>query len=167
MNYNYLNFLRPIFENSRNIQIIDSNGEIKYTINPFFIVNSLASNNLVKINLKNDKIILLNFNNSTEARTALFELQKQIDQLTKKTPIVIEKNIENYVENISQSWYENINTPLGEVTIFHNSQEEFYDGEFSGSVILVTTQSLAQPYTLENVSRNYKHVYYYETTKPI
>ena len=66
----------------------------------------------------------------------------------------------NYVENISQSWYENLNTPLGEVTILHNSQEEFYDGEFSGSVILVTTQSLAQPYAVENVSFEYTPILY-------
>jgi len=100
MSYNYQNFLRPIFENSRNIQILDSNGVIKYTINPFFIINTMVSNNVLKINLKNDKIILLDFNNSTEAKSAIAQLQLQIDNLTQKTPISIDKNIENYI-----SWY--------------------------------------------------------------
>ena len=48
----------------------------------------------------------------------------------------------NYVENVSQSWNETYITPLGEVTMLHGSQEEFYDGEFSGSHIIVSTQDL-------------------------
>jgi hypothetical protein len=66
----------------------------------------------------------------------------------------------NYVSNTSQSWYETYPSPLGEVTVFHDSQDEFYDGEFSGSVILVTTQSLNQAYPLENASFNYTPVIY-------
>ena len=66
----------------------------------------------------------------------------------------------NYVGNISQSWNETYATPLGEVIVLHNSQEEFYDGEFSGSVILVTTQSLNQPYPLENASFEYTPILY-------
>jgi hypothetical protein len=66
----------------------------------------------------------------------------------------------NYVGNVSQSWNETYATPLGEVTVLHNSQEEFYDGEFSGSVILVTTQSLSQPYPLENASFEYTPILY-------
>lgn len=100
MSYNYLNFLRPIFPNSRNIQIIDRNNEIKFTVNPYFILSPLVNNNVVRINLKNGKTILLDFNNSTEAKSALESLQEQIDILTQKTPIVIEKNVENFIEDI-------------------------------------------------------------------
>jgi hypothetical protein len=69
----------------------------------------------------------------------------------------------NYIGNVSQSWNETYATPLGEVTVLHNSQEEFYDGEFSGSVILVTTQSLNQPYPLENASFEYTPILYNNT----
>jgi hypothetical protein len=69
----------------------------------------------------------------------------------------------NYVGNVSQSWYETVQSPLGLVVTLHNEQDEFYDGEFSGSVIVVTTQSLNQPYAIENVVLNYKHVYYFST----
>jgi hypothetical protein len=62
---------------------------------------------------------------------------------------------------ITQSWSETYQTISGSVTILHDAQDEFYDGEFSGSVILVTTQSLNQPYPLDNISFNYKHVFYY------
>ena len=61
---------------------------------------------------------------------------------------------------ITQSWSETYPTVLGEVTVTHDSQEEFYDGEFSGSVILVTTQSLNQPYPLENASFEYTPILY-------
>ena len=56
---------------------------------------------------------------------------------------------------ITQSWYENTITPSGSVLVLHDAQDEFYDGEFSGSVILVTTQSLAQPVPLNLQSLSY------------
>jgi hypothetical protein len=61
---------------------------------------------------------------------------------------------------ITQSWNEGIVTPLGIANTIHSAQDEFYDGEFSGSVLLVTTQSLAQAYPLENLSFNYTPVLY-------
>jgi len=64
----------------------------------------------------------------------------------------------NYVSNTSQSWNETVPSPLGFVTTLHNDQDEFYDGEFSGSIITVTTQSLHSPYPLDNLSFNYTPV---------
>jgi hypothetical protein len=52
---------------------------------------------------------------------------------------------------ITQSWTEGVITPLGIANTIHSTQDEFYDGEFSGSALVVTTQSLAQPLPL-NVS---------------
>lgn len=66
---------------------------------------------------------------------------------------------------ITQSWYETTITPSGSVLVLHDAQDEFYDGEFSGSILTVTTQSLAQAYPIENISVNYKHVYYYGISK--
>jgi hypothetical protein len=68
----------------------------------------------------------------------------------------------NYVGNTSQSWYETIPTISGSVIILHNTQDEFYDGEFSGSNIIVTTQSLAQSYPLDNFVFDYTPVRYSE-----
>jgi hypothetical protein len=53
--------------------------------------------------------------------------------------------------NITQSWTEGVVTPLGIAPTIHSSQDEFYNGEFSGSALIVTTQSLAQSLPL-NVS---------------
>jgi hypothetical protein len=58
-------------------------------------------------------------------------------------------NVFNVVTNISQSWYETIPTVSGSVIVLHNAQDEFYDGEFSGSTLVVTTQSLAQSLPLD------------------
>ena len=69
-------------------------------------------------------------------------------------------NTFNTVTNTSQSWYETIPTLSGSVIVLHNSQDEFYDGEFSGSTLIVTTQSLAQAYPLENLSFDYTPVRY-------
>jgi hypothetical protein len=99
MSYNYNNFLRKISPSDRNIQVLDSTGVIKYTINPFSIINIMVSNNVLKINLKNDKIILIDFYSNTQAKYAIVQLQDQIDILTGNTPFAIDKDIENYVQN--------------------------------------------------------------------
>jgi hypothetical protein len=70
----------------------------------------------------------------------------------------------NYVSNTSQSWYENIPTISGSVIILHSAQDEFYDGEFSGSHIIGTTQSLATPFPNTPQAFNYKQVHYYGTS---
>jgi hypothetical protein len=64
-------------------------------------------------------------------------------------------NVFNVVTNISQSWYETIPTVSGSVIVLHNAQDEFYDGEFSGSTLVVTTQSLAQSLPLDISSLTY------------
>tara|TARA_R110001592_G_scaffold161802_1_gene394595 strand:+ start:5119 stop:8658 length:3540 start_codon:yes stop_codon:yes gene_type:complete len=44
--------------------------------------------------------------------------------------------------NVTQSWSESLTSPLGEISQIHNSQDEFYNGEFKGTNLIVTTQSL-------------------------
>lgn len=52
------------------------------------------------------------------------------------------------IVNVTQSYEEVITTPLGYVTESFNSAKEFVDGEYSGSTLTVTTQSL-DPYCFE------------------
>jgi hypothetical protein len=70
----------------------------------------------------------------------------------------------NLISNTSQSWYENITTPSGSVLMLHDSQDEFYNGEFSGSVILVTDGILNEAFSSENLEFEYKQVHYYGTS---
>ena len=65
---------------------------------------------------------------------------------------------------ITQSWTKTTSTTLGPVTILHDAQDEFYDGEFSGSIVIVTTQSLFAPYPSTFESIPYKLVQYYSTS---
>ena len=44
--------------------------------------------------------------------------------------------------NITQSWSESFVTPSGSLNIIHSSQDEFYNGEFDGTQIVVTIQNL-------------------------
>jgi hypothetical protein len=55
----------------------------------------------------------------------------------------------NNIFFLTQSWLENIPTISGSVLVLRSTQDEFYNGEFSGSNIIVTTQSLAQAYPLD------------------
>jgi hypothetical protein len=69
----------------------------------------------------------------------------------------------NNILNLTQSWNAGIVTPLGIAVTQQSAQDEFYDGEFSGSILTVTTKNLAQPYPLDNIAEYYKQVHYYGT----
>jgi hypothetical protein len=99
MSYIYNNFLKPISPGDRNIQIIDSTGKITYTINPFSITDTFISNNLIKINIKSQKTIILDFYSTIQAQQALITLQGQIDTLIQNVPFVISKDLENFIIN--------------------------------------------------------------------
>jgi len=62
--------------------------------------------------------------------------------------------------NLTQSWSELIPTISGSVNVIHNSQDEFYNGEFDGSVLTVTTQSLNAPYPNDVIDFSYTPVRY-------
>ena len=48
----------------------------------------------------------------------------------------------NLFVNITQSWSASINTPAGIVSSIHDTQEEFINGEYSGSTLIVSHQDL-------------------------
>jgi hypothetical protein len=62
--------------------------------------------------------------------------------------------------NLTQSWSELIQNASGSVNVIHNSQDEFYNGEFDGSVLTVTTQSLNAPFPNDVIDFSYTPVRY-------
>lgn len=100
MSYTYDTFLKPITTTDRNIQILDTDGNVKYTLNPFSIINVMASNNILRISIKSGRVILVGFSSSNETRLALPRIQEQIDTLTQKVPYNIDKSIENYIGGV-------------------------------------------------------------------
>ena len=74
------------------------------------------------------------------------------------------------IYNLTQSWVESIIGPSGSVNIIHDSQEEFYNGEFSGSTLLVTDGELNDenifkyPSTLEI---SYDIIFYTSSVTPL
>ena len=74
----------------------------------------------------------------------------------------------NYFSNITQSWSGSNLTPAGYVGYIHDSQDEFFNGELSGSVLTVTTGSLSdcqvvlhQVYTTGSINGPMTGIYYY------
>ena len=74
----------------------------------------------------------------------------------------------NLFINITQSWNTSIVTPLGIVNSIHNTQDEFINGELSGSNLQVSHQRLVDEDCIEllNVNPtlvNYK-IYFYSSS---
>jgi hypothetical protein len=62
--------------------------------------------------------------------------------------------------NLTQSWSELIQIASGSVNVIHNSQDEFYNGEFEGSTLTITTQSLNTPFLNDVIDFSYTPVIY-------
>ena len=74
----------------------------------------------------------------------------------------------NLFVNINQNWSGSNNTVLGIVPYVHKTQDEFYNGEFSGSVLQVSHQSLVDANCLDllhasSTATSYKTIYYRTT----
>jgi hypothetical protein len=100
MSYSYDKFLRPITSSDKSIKILDDTNDIKYTIDPFVIQNVSVSNNILKINLKSQRVISLHFSTINEAKLALTRIRIQIDTLIKNTPYLIDRDVQNYVDTL-------------------------------------------------------------------
>lgn len=148
MNFTYNKFLRPLTESDTSIQILDDSGSIVYTINPFAISSPIISNNLIKINFKNGKIIIINFSSTNEAKLAISRLQAQIDELLTRTPLVIDRQVKNYVDDkISSSGYIGLENGVAIVRAGDTnvSKEWSFGTAGNGSILFPdgTTQSTA------------------------
>ena len=65
--------------------------------------------------------------------------------------------------NITQSWDETFSCLSGSVIKTNDSQHEFFDGEYSGSTITVTTQSLS-PFNLTYLNEDSYLTSYYSSS---
>ena len=83
----------------KNVYIRSDDGTQNYTISVFNINVAFVSGNLVRIKqLGTDQIITIPFRNVVEANSALKKLQSQIDVIRTKTPFILEKGMQNYVD---------------------------------------------------------------------
>ena len=98
MAFSLNNFLGAYKSQDKLLKIYDSNGLLLKTIDPFKIVTSFASNNLLI--LKNrTSTTTLDFSTSTDAKLALEKIQAAITILTNKSPLFVDSNIKNFVSD--------------------------------------------------------------------
>jgi len=103
-NFSNPTFINPLSQTDRTIKIYDEDLNIRHTINAHTVKNVFVVNNLIKISLNSDRVITLDFNSSNEATLALPKLKQQIDQLSNKTPLRIDKPIEEYIQGMGLSY---------------------------------------------------------------
>lgn len=135
MSYIYNNFLKPVAQGDKNLQIIDNNGTVVHTINPFSILDTSVSNSLIKINLKSQKTIILDFYNPLQTQQALILLQNHIDDLVQKVPLV-SKDLENYVNNkIDIGSVINTSTASSTISYDYNLGNTWYHNNLSSNYV--------------------------------
>jgi hypothetical protein len=95
-----LNNFLIVSADQKNIYVRSDDGKQTYTILVFNINLSFVNGNLLKIKqVGTDQIITIPFRNIVEANQALKKLQEQIDILRDNTPFILEKGMQNYVDD--------------------------------------------------------------------
>ena len=98
MSYSLQRFLKPLKGSEKTIKIYDDRNFPVHTINPFSVLRIFVSNNNLSIALAGNRMIVLDFVNSEECKVALAKLQTYIDRLKQNTPVIIDKQQENFIE---------------------------------------------------------------------
>ena len=97
MSFSYDRFIRTLTSTDRNIQIYGDDAKIKYTIMPYSVVSLIVSGKIIKVNLKSGRVISIDFSTTEIAKSSMAKLRLQLDELRKRTPLFVDKEIENYV----------------------------------------------------------------------
>ena len=97
MSFSYDRFIRTLTSTDRNIQIYGDDAKIKYTIMPYSVVSLIVSDKIIKVNLKSGRVVSIDFTTTEIAKSSMAKLRLQLDELRKKTPLFVDKEIENYV----------------------------------------------------------------------
>lgn len=102
MSYSLDRFLRPLKDTDKTIRIFDDRNFPVHTINPFSVLRIFVTNSNLNVALSGNRTIVLDFSTHEETKEALAKLQSFVDQLRQKVPQVIDKETEQYVQNIIQ-----------------------------------------------------------------
>ena len=97
MNFSLETFLKPLTTTDLLIRIFNTNGILYNSINPFSVLRTYVSNNLLNINLNRNQIFTLNFDTENNAKQALSKLQAQIDILKTRPPAIVDTKIQNQI----------------------------------------------------------------------
>jgi len=130
MSYSWDKFLKPLSSTDTNLQIMDDNGVVTHTINPYVILNVLINNNLLKISLRSSKVIIIPFSTINESKLALPLIKESIDTLNSKTPLFMSSDIKNYVDSVTDEFFYQDTTPIGTGTDVIKTGTFWYDTEF-------------------------------------
>lgn len=101
MAFTWDTFLQPVGTGDRNLKVLDTEGLLVYTINPYSIINASARGNLLNIGLKAGKKINIPFSSLNEAQLALPRLKTTCELLKTLRPVLIDERTKNYVESSS------------------------------------------------------------------
>ncbi len=130
MSYSWDKFLRPLAGNDTNVQIMDNNGTVTYTINPYTVINVFVKNNLVNVSLKSGRVISIPFSSLNEAKLALPRIKQLFDALQKKAPIFVSNEIKNYVNSVNIQFFYQDNIPNGTGTDSIRTGSFWYDSDY-------------------------------------
>ena len=81
MNFSLNTFLKPLTSTDLLIRIYNTNGTLYNSINPFSILRTYVSNNLLNINLNRNQILTLSFDTEDNAKKALAKAKTVLKEL--------------------------------------------------------------------------------------
>jgi len=103
MSYSLNRFLKPLSDSDKTIRIFDDRNFPVHTINPFSVLRVFVTNANLNIALTGNRTIAIDFSTNSDAKEGLIKLQSYIDILRQKVPQVIDKETQQFVQNVIQT----------------------------------------------------------------
>ena len=141
MSYTYETLLKPLRENDKILRIYDETNVIKYNINPFSVQRLFVVESNLNISLTGNRNIIIDFENSNDAKQSLVQIQNYIDILKNRTTPVVDKGIEQYVTQ-SAGFIKSINGSSASVQTLSIQNGSNINGQISrtGGAHLITLE---------------------------
>jgi hypothetical protein len=141
MSYTYETLLKPLRENDKILRIYDETNVIKYNINPFSVQRLFVVESNLNISLTGNRNIIIDFENSNDAKQSLVQIQNYIDILKNRTTPVVDKEIEQYVTQ-SAGFIKSINGSSASVQTLSIQNGSNINGQISrtGGAHLITLE---------------------------
>lgn len=134
--YTYDTFLNQYTDTDTTLQIVDTDGVVKFTINPYSILTTMISNNLLTFKIKSGRLISIPFSTMNESMLALISAEERIQLLINKTPNFIDKQVEKYSEADLEAFNSHLTDPVAHADLFTGKENKSEKGVINGYVPL-------------------------------
>jgi len=164
MTFTWNTFIKPISQGDKSLKIADTTGLIKWTINPYSVVNAYVYANILNISLSSGKKVEVPFSSLNESKLALERLKFSIDNLKQNSVPLVNDKIKNYVQSLEPQFFFQSTQPTGTGTNAIKPGSFWYDT--TDGTLYIYVEDDDGDFTWTGTSSQSQVQFFYQETTP-